>query len=239
MIEAIPSAVTVFLVGRQITPFESPWSTTTNKESKPLDLGRPVMRSYEICLKGYGDVEGIGFNAGTVGWVLTFFCWQIAQPSVYFRIYCAIPGHQCSVPIDKIEKVKLARLLRLGSLTVPTITHCDPSSLLLSLYLAFRDISWFMHANNAGPSINYPAGVSLTRDHILSSLHQLGALPFLTALEALPQRYANHHHTQQLFCTNCYHMGHRFLYCEHRQCVTILFHYYVYSLYLSFSLPFH
>lgn len=135
-----------------------------------------------------------------------------------FALVSSTFARRIQSPINEIEKVELVRLLRLGSLTVPTITHCDPSSPLLSLYLAFRDISWFMHVNNGGPPINYSVGVNLTRDHILSSLHQLGALPFLTALSVLPQRYANHHHTQQLFCTNCYHMGHRFLFCEHCKC---------------------
>ena len=45
MIVATPSAVIVFLVGYRITPLLSPWSTTTNKESKPFETGRLVIRS--------------------------------------------------------------------------------------------------------------------------------------------------------------------------------------------------
>ena len=44
MMVATPSAVMDFFVGQRITPFVSPWSTTTNKESKPLEIGRSVMR---------------------------------------------------------------------------------------------------------------------------------------------------------------------------------------------------
>ena len=45
MIVAIPSAVIVFLVGHRITPLLSPWSTTTNRESKPFETRRSLMRS--------------------------------------------------------------------------------------------------------------------------------------------------------------------------------------------------
>ena len=44
MIVATPSEVIVFFVGHRITPLLSPWSTMTNKESKPFDIGRSVMR---------------------------------------------------------------------------------------------------------------------------------------------------------------------------------------------------
>ena len=74
MIEASPSAVIVFFVGHRITPLLSPWSTTTNKESKPFEIGRLVMRSYEIYLKGSVSLEIIGFKGGIVGWVLVLFC---------------------------------------------------------------------------------------------------------------------------------------------------------------------
>ena len=80
---AMPSAVTVFLVGHKITPFESPWSTMTRRESKPLERGRSVIRSYEICLKGRAVLDVIGDSGGAVGCVLTLFCWQMAQPVTY------------------------------------------------------------------------------------------------------------------------------------------------------------
>ena len=37
--------VIVFLVGHRITPFVSPWSTMTNRELNPLEIGKSVMRS--------------------------------------------------------------------------------------------------------------------------------------------------------------------------------------------------
>ena len=97
MMVATPSVVMVFFVEHRITPLLSPWSTMTNKESKPFEIGRSVMRLYEICLKGSVSLEMIGFRGGTVGWVLVLFCWQGAHPSTYFLMNWAIPGHQCPV----------------------------------------------------------------------------------------------------------------------------------------------
>src|ERR1700735_2969036 len=48
----VSSAVKVLLQGIRITPFESPWSTTTNRESNPSAGGRSVIKSMEQCAKG-------------------------------------------------------------------------------------------------------------------------------------------------------------------------------------------
>jgi hypothetical protein len=61
------SDVMVFLQGERITPFISPWSTTTITESKPLDSGISVIRSTEICKKGHVVDEGIGVSGGVEG----------------------------------------------------------------------------------------------------------------------------------------------------------------------------
>lgn len=119
-------------------------------------------------------------------------------------------------PIDEEEKVILTNLLRKQTLAVPMITHCEPSSPLMALYLAFREISWFIHINNEPPS--YPSGAILTKNHILSTLHQLGALPMLLALESLPRRYSSNRDPLRPFCSNCFHIGHRWLLCPHRKC---------------------
>ena len=74
MIVATPSAVMVFFVGHRITPLLSPWSTMTNKESNPFEVGRLVMRSYDICLNGSVSLEMIGFRGSIVRWVLILFC---------------------------------------------------------------------------------------------------------------------------------------------------------------------
>ena len=65
--DAIPSAETVFLVGQRMTPLLSPWSTMTNKESKPLEGGRSVIRLQEIWRKGGREDEGLGIRSGVVG----------------------------------------------------------------------------------------------------------------------------------------------------------------------------
>ena len=75
--------VTVFLIGQRITPLVSPWSTMTNRESKPEETGRLVIRSQEICWKGHDARDLMGERGGTVGWVLDLFCWQMAHPSIY------------------------------------------------------------------------------------------------------------------------------------------------------------
>ena len=49
---AAPSAVSVFVQGIKITPFERPWSTTTKIESKLSTGGRSVIRSIEQLAKG-------------------------------------------------------------------------------------------------------------------------------------------------------------------------------------------
>ena len=58
----------VLLQGQKITPFERPWSTMTKMESKLWECGRSVMRSIEICWKGWVGWMGvhlIGLACGT------------------------------------------------------------------------------------------------------------------------------------------------------------------------------
>src|SRR5271155_5728120 len=65
---AAPSAVSVFVQGIKITPFERPWSTTTKIESKPAARGRSVIRSIEQFAKGQVETgPGIGIKAGCEG----------------------------------------------------------------------------------------------------------------------------------------------------------------------------
>ena len=51
----------------------------------------------EICWKGREAMDLMGDKGGTVGCVLTLFCWQRAQPSTYRQMKEASPGHQNSV----------------------------------------------------------------------------------------------------------------------------------------------
>ena len=62
-------AEAVLLQGWKITPFERPWSTMTRMESKPWEMGRLVMRSIEICWKGWVQLEEIGASGGCQGGV--------------------------------------------------------------------------------------------------------------------------------------------------------------------------
>ena len=96
MMVATSLVVIVFFVGHRITPLLSPWSTMTNRESKPFEVGRSMMRSYDICLNGNVSLEMIRFRGGIVGWVLVLFCWQGTHPSTnFYFMNWAIPGHQC------------------------------------------------------------------------------------------------------------------------------------------------
>ena len=71
---ATPSVVIIFLIGQRITPFVRPWLTTTNKESKPEEVGRSVIRSQETCWNGREAWDLIGVSGGTVGCVINLFC---------------------------------------------------------------------------------------------------------------------------------------------------------------------
>ena len=51
----VSPAVIVLLQGVKITPLVSPWSTTTNIESKPFTGGRSVIKSMEQLAKGRVD----------------------------------------------------------------------------------------------------------------------------------------------------------------------------------------
>ena len=73
-----------------------PWSTMTITESKPWDLGRPVMRSTEMEEKGRGFLTARGDRPGTVGCVFTLAAWQLVQPEMKQHRNIDIPGHQYS-----------------------------------------------------------------------------------------------------------------------------------------------
>ena len=78
---AVCSAVIVLLQGIKITPFVCPWSTTERIELKPLETGRSVMKSAEICANGQRDFAPLtGTSAGFEGCLLILNCWQTAQP---------------------------------------------------------------------------------------------------------------------------------------------------------------
>jgi len=63
----MPAASIAFRQGMKITPFVSPWSTTTRTESKLEESSRSVIMSQEICWNGQEAVEEIGQSPGTVG----------------------------------------------------------------------------------------------------------------------------------------------------------------------------
>ena len=93
---AIPAASTVLEQGVRITLFVRPWLTTTMTESNPDDRERLVIRLTESCLKGRETVDKIGQRGGTIGWVLTLFCWQTVQPTMKCLTKVERPGHQKS-----------------------------------------------------------------------------------------------------------------------------------------------
>ena len=75
---AVPSDVIVLLHGSKITPFESPWSTTTKIESKPAAGGRSVIRSMEQLANGrVVFAPSTGRNIGFEGFRSILNCWQV------------------------------------------------------------------------------------------------------------------------------------------------------------------
>ena len=76
-IHAMSSDVEVFVVGTNIAPFESPWSTMDNIESYsrlsyPLEGGKSVIRSMLTWAKGLVEAaDSMGFRGGFKG------CWFI------------------------------------------------------------------------------------------------------------------------------------------------------------------
>lgn len=119
-------------------------------------------------------------------------------------------------PIDELQRTLLINLLADQALVIPMITHSEPSSPLLSLYLAYREISWFVHLNREPHA--YPAGVINNQEHVLSALHQLGALKVLAEIQLLPRRYISGNNPRRVFCTQCYHLGHLKRSCPHIKC---------------------
>ena len=63
----IPSVVMDFLVGQRIILLVRPWSTTTRRESKDEEMERSMMRSQEICWKGWVQENLIGVRGGMMG----------------------------------------------------------------------------------------------------------------------------------------------------------------------------
>ena len=74
----MPFVSIVFKQGTRITPFVRPWSTTTIRESCPLERGRSVMRSTESCLNRSEEEDVVGESGGVTGCVQALFCWQMA-----------------------------------------------------------------------------------------------------------------------------------------------------------------
>ena len=61
---ATPATSMVFEQGMRITPFVRSWLTTTINESCLFKGGKSMTRSTESCLKGRGEVNGIGVSGG-------------------------------------------------------------------------------------------------------------------------------------------------------------------------------
>jgi len=67
---ASPSADVFSVVGMKWTIFVNQ-STTTKIESYPCAIGSLVIKSADICIQGFSDIElGINFSAGCSVWFL-------------------------------------------------------------------------------------------------------------------------------------------------------------------------
>ena len=79
--KVVSSDVSVLLQGIKITPFESPWSTTTRIKSCPSAGGRSVIKSIEQLANGLVDfVPSVGMYAGFAGDLSNLNCWQVPHP---------------------------------------------------------------------------------------------------------------------------------------------------------------
>lgn len=134
--------------------------------------------------------------------------------ATHFPLTISDFAYRLQSPIDEQEKGTLVSLLGNPGLVIPMVAHSQPSCPLVSLYLAYREIAWFIHVNQQPP--NYSLGITRNQEHLLSALHQLGAIKVLSDIAQLPSRYANS--PQHLFCSLCYHLGHHRLTCHHYSC---------------------
>lgn len=116
----------------------------------------------------------------------------------------------------KSKKTRLVDLLNKKGLIVPMMALCQSHSPLYSLYLAYREISIFIQSNQQ--PLAHPSGPISNREHIISTLHQLGALEILTELDALPATHVTNSPDHEAFCSCCYKKGHRFINCQFRKC---------------------
>ena len=66
----------------------------TITESKPWELGNPVMRSTDMEENGSGISMANRDSPGIVGYVFTLAAWQSAHPKMNFHRKVDIPGHQ-------------------------------------------------------------------------------------------------------------------------------------------------
>src|SRR5580693_2841557 len=94
----MPAPVMVVVQGRNIAPREQPWSTIVKIASKPLPLGKPVIRSMAMCENGLALITEGMWNGGVLmRWVRFLFCLQVAQPLMYSVIHALVPGQKYSL----------------------------------------------------------------------------------------------------------------------------------------------
>src|SRR5580693_1311313 len=84
--------------GRNIVPWEHPWSTMVRIASCPSLLGSPVIRSIAMCENGLASmVEGMRKSGVLMRCVRFLFCWHVAHPLTYSVIHALAPGQKYSL----------------------------------------------------------------------------------------------------------------------------------------------
>ena len=76
--------VMVVVQGRNMAPWEQPWSTMVSMALWPLLLGRPVIRSIVTCKNGLAFGGDVIQNIGVLRQCMRFlFYWQVVHPLMY------------------------------------------------------------------------------------------------------------------------------------------------------------
>ena len=106
----VSSAIRVLWQGMRITPFKSPWSTTTKSESNPSARGRSVIRSIKQCAKGPVDIASlVDRKAGCEGFLLIFKLLALTA-SLYVVFHKGSEARPLVMFLDQVISFQFSRM---------------------------------------------------------------------------------------------------------------------------------